>query len=124
MSEYEEWAKKNPTNEAEVFENGNIIISRCLNEVTQLYRYSITVNNFAQVVLEHEDFDDLKELMDAFRAEDLVTLQDLVDEAHDARDRLKEWMAMERVSPEDLPQPEHRQLRFECMEETYRGINK
>jgi hypothetical protein len=102
-------------NKAEVFENGNIIISRCLNETTQLYRYSITVNNFAQIVLEHEDFDDLKELMDAFRAEDLVTLQDLVDDAHESRKRLKEWMEMERINPEDLPpeQHPHRQLRFE-----------
>ncbi len=119
MSEYEEWAKNNPTNEAEVFENGNVIISRCLNEATQLYRYSITINNFAQIVLEHEDFDALKELMDAFRAEDLIFLQKLVDQAHQSRDNFKRWREMEKINPEDLPsKPAYKQptLNFEASE--------
>lgn len=59
--------------EHEIFENGPIRITRTLRGHS--FVYTITLEDFSQMVLNHRAFTDLKELMVAFDEDDIDALR-------------------------------------------------
>jgi hypothetical protein len=54
----------------EIFENGDIRVTRVLYDNNNEYTYIVTLDDFSQLILRHNSFENLKELMVAFSDQD------------------------------------------------------